>query len=145
VDILATDIDAASLERARGAIYDEGSLREVPGVLRQRHFRRRNHRWRLDETICGSVRFARHNLMTDPLPTGIDLVCCRYLFFTYYRSGRRLAAARRLWQTLRPGGALMIGRKEQLGAAAELFASWPGAPGIFRKKSPPDADSLPTA
>jgi chemotaxis methyl-accepting protein methylase len=142
VEILATDIDAASLERARAAVYNVSSLREVPTVLRQRHFIRQDHCWRLDAAIAGQIRFAVHNLMTDPLPAGLDLICCRYLAFTYYQRERRLLAARRLWQALRPGGALMIGRKEQLGPAAGLFTFWPEAPGVFRKQ-PVDAATLP--
>lgn len=138
VVIFATDIDTASLERARAAVYDVSSLREVPAVLRQRHFRRQDHLWRLDAAIAGQVRFAAHNLMTDPLPAGFDLILCRYLAFTYYHGERRLLAGRRLWQALRPGGALMIGRKEGLGPAGDLFTPWPGAPGVFRKQ-PVDA------
>jgi chemotaxis methyl-accepting protein methylase len=134
VEILATDIDAASLERARAAVYNMSSLREVPAVLRQRHFRRQDRCWRLDAAIAGQVRFAVHNLMTDPLPVGLDLILCRYLAFTYYHGERRLLAARRLWQALRPGGALMIGRKEELGPAGALFTPWPEAPWVFRKQ-----------
>jgi chemotaxis methyl-accepting protein methylase len=115
----------------------------VPTVLRRRHFHRQDHLWRLDVAIAGQVRFAAHNLMTDPLPTDIDLILCRYLAFTYYQGERRLLAGRRLWQALRPGGALMIGRKEQLGPAAALFVPWPTAPGVFRKQ-PVDA-AIPVA
>jgi chemotaxis protein methyltransferase CheR len=145
VEILATDIDDTSLERARTAVYDASSLREVPAVLRQRHFRRQARRWRLDATISREVRFARHNLMLDPLPVDLDLILCRYLVFTYYRGERRLAAAHRLWQALRPGGALMIGGKERLGSASELFSPWPGASGIFCKKCGHDTGNTPAA
>lgn len=134
LELLATDIDAASLQRAGAAVYLESALREVPVALRERHFHRTDHRWRLDGTIAGMVRFARHNLTADPLPAGFDLILCRYLVFTYFLGERRLAAARRLWQALRPGGALMLGRKEQPGPAAGLFTPWPEAPGVFRKQ-----------
>ncbi len=137
VEILASDIDEASLVRARRAVYDHGSLREVSKELRQKWFQREGVRWRLAEEIRDRVRFFGHNLMTDPPPEGLDLVCCRYLAFTYYRGARRLEAARRLRQALRPGGALMIARKEELGVAAELFIPWPEAPGVFRKPGQP--------
>lgn len=134
VEILATDIDLPSLKRARNALYETGSMREVPKELRRRYFHRSGQHWQLVEEAAGLVSFARHNLMSDPLPQGMDLVCCRYLAFTYYRGRRRLLAARRLWQALRPGGALMIARKEDLGPASELFAPWPGVEGVFRKQ-----------
>jgi len=131
VEILGTDIDAASLERARQAVYEPGSVREIPKPVLQRYFRRENRLWHLDERVKTLVRFAERDLMHSSPPHGMDLICCRYLVFTYYRGRRRFEAARRLWQALRPGGALMIARKEDLGAAAELFEPWPEAEGVF--------------
>ena len=133
VEILGSDIDTVSLERARLGVYEPGSIREIPKPLLHRYFRRENRLWHLDEKVKGMVRFAEWNLMHSPPPHGMDLVCCRYLVFTYYRGRRRLEAARRLWQALGPDGALMIARKEDLGTAAELFEPWPEAEGIFRK------------
>ncbi len=132
LDILATDIDEESLARARRAEYQEGSLREVPDEVRRRHFRPRDGRWAVREEIRKTVRFARHHLQRDPPPEGMDLVLCRYLVFTYFDGRRRLQAAERLRQALRPGGALMIGARENLGEAERIFEPWPGAEGIFR-------------
>jgi chemotaxis methyl-accepting protein methylase len=64
----------------------------------------------------------------------MDLVLCRYLAFTYYRGERLLAATRRLWESIRPGGALMVGRKERLPeSASALFEPWPDAAGFYRR------------
>ena len=134
VEILGTDIDTISLERARLGIYEPGSVREIPRSLLHRYFRRENQLWYLDKRVKDMVRFAEWDLMHSPLPQEIDLVCCRYLVFTYYRGRRRLEAARRLWQALSPGGALIIARKEDIGTSAELFEPWPKADGVFRKR-----------
>ncbi len=131
--ILATDIDKTSLERAALACYGPGSLREIPRALRRRYFVRRGELFCLSDEVLPLVHFAHHHLMDTPLPHRMDLVCCRYLVFTYYRGARRRAAARRLWQALRPGGALMIARKEDLGLETDLFTPWPEAPGVFRR------------
>jgi chemotaxis protein methyltransferase CheR len=137
VEILGTDADAPSLERARRALYRAGSLREVPPEIRQRYFRREKDQWLLEGPVRAMVDFVERDLMDDSPSDPFDLVCCRYLAFTYYRGRRLLEAARRLRGALRPGGALMIGRKEELGAAAELFEPWPGAVGVFRRRSNP--------
>lgn len=135
LEILATDLDPTSLRRARLGRYGKGSLREVPDDILQRWFRPKNDHWEIALEVRQRVRFAQHNFMRDPLPDGMDLVLARYLPFTYYRGTRRLEAARRLWQALRPGGALMIGRKEGLDPAErELFTPWPGAAGVFRRR-----------
>ncbi|MBE0575762.1 MAG: protein-glutamate O-methyltransferase CheR [Desulfuromonadales bacterium] len=134
VEILGTDIDAASLERARLAIYGKGSVREIPRPLLQKYFRKEDRLWHLDERVKRMVRFAKQDLMHSAPPQRVDLVCCRYLVFTYYRETLRFEAAMRLRQALRPGGLLMIARKEELGSAAELFEPLPEADGVFRKR-----------
>lgn len=137
LSILASDVDAASLQRARQAVYKTSSLREVPGDLQARWFAPRGDCWRLAPRVGRQVRFCRHNFMTDPPPGPFDLVLARYLPFTYYRGARRLQAARRLWRALRPGGALMIGVRESLLAEErQYFDPWPGAAGVFRRRFP---------
>lgn len=129
--ILATDIDAESLARARAAAYRAASLREVPASIREEYFRQKGEIWRLTPEVAATVELREHNLMQEPPPGTFDLVCCRYLAFTYYRGERRREAARRLRQALRPGGVLMLGRREKLGEGATFFRPWPEAPGFF--------------
>ncbi|OGU05064.1 MAG: hypothetical protein A2075_17690 [Geobacteraceae bacterium GWC2_58_44] len=135
LDLIATDIDQASLERAAAARYESSSLHEVPPDSRARFFTRENRLWSVAGEVKGVVRLERRNLMSDPLPLGMDLVLCRYLAFTYYRGERLLAATLRLREALRPGGVLMVGRKEQLSApASAFFERWPGCDGFYRRK-----------
>jgi chemotaxis methyl-accepting protein methylase len=135
LEVIATDIDEAALERARRGVYAAGSLRELGPELRERWFNRRGGIWRVDDRVRRHVVFEQSNLMNDPPPRDVDLVLCRYLVFTYYEGERRRRAVERLGEALRPGGALMIGAKEYLDAAAlECFDSWPGVEGVYRKR-----------
>jgi len=135
LEIISSDIDEASLERARVACYEKPSLREVPPDMLERFFTRQGRRFCVSDEVRSLVRFERCNIMTDPLPVEMDLVCCRYLVFTYYRGARARAAAERLWGALSPGGVLMIGKKEELSPeAADLFAPIPGAASFFRRR-----------
>ncbi|HKZ16206.1 MAG TPA: CheR family methyltransferase [Geobacteraceae bacterium] len=135
IDILATDIDEAALERARKGTYAEGSLREVPVTIREKWFHRKGGMWLLDEKVMKLVRFEKRNVMTDSLPAEIDLTLCRYLAFTYYRDRRRLEAAKRLADSLCPWGVLMIGRKETIDTSQYQFLEpWPGNECIFRRR-----------
>jgi len=134
IDILATDIDKTSQERARKGIYSNSSLREVPAEILHRWFSRKNGLWQVDGRARELVRFEEANLMTDAPPSGMDLVLCRYLAFTYYRGKRRLMATKCLWDSLRPGGALMIGRKENLASSTNnFFQQWPDVSCIYKK------------
>jgi chemotaxis methyl-accepting protein methylase len=134
VEIVATDIDHASLERARNGRYDAGSLREVPHQTKTRFFIPEKGAWRIDDRVRELVRFEKRNLMSDPLPCGADLVLCRYLAFTYYEGERLLSAAARLRNALRPAGVLMIGRKELLPeGASTMFEPLQGCNGFYRR------------
>ena len=135
LEIIASDIDEASLERAGAARYDSSSLREVSPDTRARFFMREKRLWCLAGEVKGLVQFERRNVMSDPLPSGMDIVLCRYLAFTYYRGERLLAATLRLWQALRPGGVLMVGKKEGLaGPSSAFFDPWPGCNGFYLRK-----------
>ena len=135
IEILATDIDATSLARARRGIYQHGSVREVPLPILKRYFHHDNNVWELDDHVKQLVKFIEADIFHTPPPRLIDLVCCRYLVFTYFTGQRRLKAAQCLQQALRRGGVLMIARKEELGVASELFEPWPGVEGIFRSRN----------
>jgi chemotaxis methyl-accepting protein methylase len=135
LEIVATDIDEAALERARRGEYAAGSLRELAPELHTRWFTRHGGSWRIDERVRRLVLFERSNLMTDPPPPEVDLVLCRYLVFTYYEGERQRRAVEHLRSALRPGGALMIGARERLdGGALECFDPWPGVEGVYRRR-----------
>ncbi|MCI0569650.1 MAG: chemotaxis protein CheR [Myxococcaceae bacterium] len=136
LDVLATDIDEASLARAAHGVYSEGNLREVPPELRATAFHRVSEGFQVDPALRAPVRFLHHNLLTDAPPEGMHLVICSYLAFTYFTGARRRAAAERLARSLVPGGALVIGSKEALGEAeADLFVPWPGAPTVHARRT----------
>jgi chemotaxis protein methyltransferase CheR len=137
LEILAFDIDRASLERADRAIYYPSSLKEVPEPILEKGFSRKKDHWQLHPRLQDMVRFRRQNFLTGHPPGLFDLVMARYLPFTYFRGDRRMAAARQLWRALRPGGVLMIGKKEQLGERElDLFAPWLGTEVFFRRRYP---------
>jgi len=134
VEIVASDIDLPSLERARAGRYDWGALREVPHEARERFFIPDGTAWRIDDRVRELVRLERRNLMSDPLPCGMDLILCRYLVFTYYEGELLRVAMARLWNVLRPGGVLMTGKKEHLPEeASTLFEPWQGCDGFYRR------------
>ncbi len=135
IEIIASDIDEASLDRARTASYDIGSLREVPSETLARYFTRQRGRWNVSDEVREVVYLERRNLMSDHLPSGLDLVLCRYLAYTYYRGERLHAATVRLWESLGPGGVLMIGKKERLPPwSSVFFTPWPGCGAFYRRK-----------
>jgi len=134
LEILATDIDEAALARAKDGRYAKGSLKELPAGCLESWFCGGNSLWSVNEKVKRLVSFERHNLLTDPPPRGMDVVLCRYLAFTYYTGDRLLSAAMRIHDALRPGGLLMIGRKETVASTVrKLFYPMPGMRGILKR------------
>ncbi len=84
ITILGTDVNTASLDRARRAVYSSWAFRETRAKhLRARYFRPQGNHYALVPEIRNMVTFARLNLMEDPYPayetntTFMDMVLCR--------------------------------------------------------------------
>ena len=116
VEIVATDISARILQRAKSARFGPRSMRVFPA---------RAERWlepadakgmrRVREELCARVTFARVNLM-DPssYPAGpFDAILCRNVLI-YFDDPTVVRVVDRLAAALRPGGVLCVGASESL-------------------------------
>jgi len=149
VTILATDLNASALRAARRATYRAWSLRDVPPLVRERHFTRRAAgQYSLAPAVRGRVRFVRGNLAgpagpDEALP--FDLILCRNVLMYLAPEAARGAIAR-LQAALAPAGWLAVAPAE---AAASAFRPLqpvylPGT--IFFRRPPADvAASRPAA
>lgn len=134
LEVLATDVDEQTLERARNGVYPRASIRGVPGPVEEAFELLDGDRVRLREPLRRAVRFARADLLADPPPRGRHLVLCRYLAFTYYLGERLHHAAGALRQSLVDGGALVIGAKERVPEVVRSgLEHWPNARCVLRK------------
>ncbi len=69
LEILATDVDAEVLDRARVAVYDPGSLRELPQRSLEEAFEPNETAYRLRERFRAPVEFKKADAR-DALPAG---------------------------------------------------------------------------
>jgi chemotaxis protein methyltransferase CheR len=113
VSILATDLSEASLATARHGVYDRlhglDSFRAIPSWAAP-HFEAGHgtNAWVVPNTLRGSVRFLRHNVLDPPAVCGADLVLCRNLLIYFDETANR-RAQENLVSALRPGGVLLLG------------------------------------
>jgi chemotaxis methyl-accepting protein methylase len=114
--VVGTDIDRASLEAARRAEYAEAALSETPARLRRRWFRPCGDVWRLAEPVRSLVEFRRHDILAGRPDFDADLILCRNLLIYLDRPAQDRVFEVFI-ETLRPGGYLVLGRVEMLGAA----------------------------
>ncbi len=121
--ILATDISTRVLEHCLLGHYTEPKLEPIPKAMRQRYFRRVDDDvYSINDDVRNLITFRRLNLSTPPFPMRgpMDIIFCRNVMIYFDEQIRRgfLLEAHRL---LKPGGYLMIGHSESLGAYNKSF------------------------
>ncbi|HSJ07688.1 MAG TPA: protein-glutamate O-methyltransferase CheR [Longimicrobiales bacterium] len=135
VRILATDISASMIARARGAVYPEESLEPVPAMARHSHFRCtsavRPRTYEVRAHIRSMVRFAQLNLMDAwPMAGPFDLICCRNVMI-YFDQPTQQRLVDRFWDMLVPGGYFFGGHSESFAAVDHGFQYV--QPAVYRK------------
>jgi chemotaxis methyl-accepting protein methylase len=134
VDVLATDIASTSIARARQGHYGARSVRHVDAPLRERWFTEDPGGLAVGDAVRGLVRFAQHNLLSDPIPplgeAPFDLVVCRNVLI-YFETDAVRETIRRLQAALVPGGVLILG-------AADRLTGGPEAPPLREEPQRPD-------
>lgn len=120
--ILATDISARMLAKARAGEYDMEALQGLSPFHLAKYFDMiqtgTNRTYRVNAAIKQMVRFARLNLIdTWPMKGPFDLIFCRNVMIYFDRETQQ-DLVRRFYEILAPGGYLLIGHSESLVSAA---------------------------
>jgi chemotaxis methyl-accepting protein methylase len=123
LDLRATDVNPAYLERAIEGIYPAGSLARVPAEARARFFRPAGREsFRVADELREGIRWQVHDLTADVPPAqNFHIVFLRNNLLTYYRDEIVDATLPAVVDSLVPGGVLVIGRKEKLPDSLEGF------------------------
>jgi chemotaxis methyl-accepting protein methylase len=112
LSILATDINESLLKRAKEGRYKKSSLKEVPEEILQRFFKMENEFYVLDRSIRKSVEFQKHDVIHEEPFSGMDMVFCRNLAFTYFTQETQIRVLRKIFSSLKDDGYLVIGKDE---------------------------------
>ncbi len=135
VKVFATDLDPDALAEASRGRYDEFALGAVPEALQRRYFQAVPEGARADATLRRHLVFARHNILSDPPFTSIDLVLCRNLLI-YLKPDAQFRALSQLHFALKPQGLLLLGASENVGAfEANAFSVVDRTHKLFRKQT----------
>jgi chemotaxis protein methyltransferase CheR len=112
--ILATDIDAQLLERARMACYPFSSVKALPVAWRESAFTASAGRYCLQAAFKRPVLFVEHDVRNLVPAADLQLILCRNLVYTYFDDGLQREITQRLVDALQPGGLLLLGSHETL-------------------------------
>ena len=124
LDIVGTDISSKVLSTAERAVYSSYSVRNIPEMYMKKYFKTQSNDFVLDAGIRKSVRFRNHNLLTDRLGIdfmNLDVVFCRNVLI-YFDVKTKQQVVSTLYDSLRPGGYLVIGSSESLHNITRAFS-----------------------
>jgi chemotaxis methyl-accepting protein methylase len=133
VRIVGSDIDRASLDRARAGSYASEAFAEMPPALRARYFTPIAPHAAVPE-LRALVDVERRDLLQEVAPAGgFQLICCRNVVIYFGRESQE-PLIRKFHAALAPGGFLMLGKVETLlGPSRTLFETVDQRQRIFRK------------
>jgi len=119
LNILGTDINTASMQKAMAGHYGEWSMRSIPEYFKQRYFIKENNQYTITKKICDLVKFDYLNLNDDNYPAifngtnAQDLILCRNVLI-YFDTNSITKIMKKLSDSLIPGGYLMLGASDPI-------------------------------
>jgi chemotaxis protein methyltransferase CheR len=124
VEITATELDMAALERAREGIYGAYAVRNLTPDVLARYFSPVPHdQYRICRPLRDSLDFRAGNLVDPSVVADLppfDIIFCRNLLI-YFDDRSRRQAAQNLFDALAPEGFVFLGHAESMSRISNLF------------------------
>ena len=133
LQLFATDLNAAGIEKARTGIYPKDIAQDVSPDRLRRFFTEVDGGFRISKTIRDACIFSRHNVLADPPFSRIDLISCRNLLI-YLEPVLQHRVMPTLHYALKPAGCLWLGASETIGSHRNLFDAEDAKHKIYAKK-----------
>jgi two-component system, chemotaxis family, CheB/CheR fusion protein len=120
IQIFATDLSERVLEVARQGVYPATIRSEVSEARLKRFFFEVDGGFQVDKALRDLCVFSRHDVIEDPPFARLDLISCRNLLI-YFDPVLQARVLHVFHYALNPGGLLMLGPAESIGALSDLF------------------------
>lgn len=121
VKIFATDIAKDVIAQAKRGVYEEDITKHVSPIRIRQFFTKVTGGYKVKKSIRDMCEFAVADVTQKPSQLDNDLVSCRNLLI-YLGDSLQQKTLFILSSTLKPGGFLLLGKSEGLGASAKLFS-----------------------
>ncbi len=120
VEVLASDISYSALRAAQEGAYNEQQMEPVDYMYRLRYFDKIGAHYAVKPPVKQIVKFDFHNLKTEYLPAGNDVIFCRNVMI-YFDEPEQKRLIEKLYRCLSPGGYLFVGHAESLFGLTDRF------------------------
>jgi chemotaxis protein methyltransferase CheR len=138
VDILATDLVAGALDRARDGLYTQFEVqRGLPIQLLIKYFTKVGEMWQIAPDLRAMVQFRPLNLLNDFSALGLfDLVFCRNVLI-YFDQPTKISVLNRIARQMPDDGFLVLGAAETVVGLTDAFSPHPDKRGLYRPNTVP--------
>ena len=136
LQVFATDLNEANLNKARNGLYAKSLAEDVSPARLKRFFVEEDGGYRVVKSLRESVVFARQNIISDPPFSRMDLISCRNLMI-YLEPSLQKKVIPTFHYALKPEGYLFLGASESVGAFTDLFQPVDKRQKIFSKRAAP--------
>lgn len=133
-DILATDMSAAVLEKAKAGLYSQFEVQRGLSIQRLiRHFDQAGEAWRVKAHLRQAVRFEQSNLLDDFARLApMDVIFCRNVLI-YFDVETKSKILDRLAAALAPDGYLLLGAAETVIGLSDALRPVEGHRGLYAR------------
>jgi chemotaxis protein methyltransferase CheR len=133
VEILATDLSQAVLEKSRSGIFSQFEMqRGLPIQMLVKHFTQVGELWQLNADIRAMVQHRQLNLLQDFSHLGtFDVIFCRNVLI-YFDQDAKGGIFDRLAKSLDSDGVLVLGAAESVVGISDAFQPYPERRGLYR-------------
>ena len=138
IQMFATDIDGAAIDKARHGLYPEGIVNHMSPVRMKSFFVKEDSHYRVKSELRDCITFATHNLLSDAPFTRLDILSCRN-FLIYLRPETQHGLIPMFHYALKPMGLLMLGTAETIEGFTHLFTPLDRKSRIFTRDVGPAA------
>ncbi|HMB11143.1 protein-glutamate O-methyltransferase CheR [Saliniramus sp.] len=132
IEIVATDIAAEVLDKAKAGIYTQFEVqRGLPIQMLLKYFQQKGDSWHISPAIKSMVTFKQMNLIKDFSQLGhFDVIYCRNVLI-YFDQPTKTDVLRRLSAALAPDGVLLLGAAETVIGLTDALAPHASQRGLY--------------
>jgi two-component system CheB/CheR fusion protein len=134
VQIFATDVSEAIIQKARVGIYSESIALDMPADRLRRYFQKSNGGYQISKTIRDMCVFAKQDITKDPPFSKLDMISCRNVMI-YMGQVLQKRIIPVFHYALVQGGILFLGSAETTGGFGDLFKSVDRKYKIYTKRA----------
>ena len=132
IEILATDLSSAVLEKAKVGLYSQFEVqRGLPIQMLVKYFEQHGEMWQIDSALRAMVEYRENNLLRDLSSLGaFDIIFCRNVLI-YFESETKKRVLQNMSRLMPNDGALFLGGAETVLGITDRFKPAPGHRGLY--------------